>query len=192
MPANSRLHHFALILALSLLPTLTTAQTAAPTRGTVLFDFESGNFDGWTLSGDCWDKQPATPKTFVDKSGRSIVSGIVGNGYLTTFHAKLGNTAMGKAVSKDFPIDKPFLCFKIGRVSDGEEYEFAMSESFSPFRRNVDFMPCEEAPIQTLIEKLAFIPDKKRWGYPLRFGLIEITQPDFEVIAGAMGVVAPG
>lgn len=61
-----------------------------------------------------WDKQPATPKTFVDKSGRSAVSGIIGNGYMTTFHAKLGNTATGKAISKDFPIDKPFLTFKIG------------------------------------------------------------------------------
>ncbi len=74
-----RLSYLALFLALfALLPTFTFAQTAAPTKDTVLFDFESGTFDGWTLSGDCWDKQPATPKTFVDKAGRSAVSGIVG------------------------------------------------------------------------------------------------------------------
>ncbi len=80
----------------------------------------------------------------------------------------------------------------IGRITDDEVFEFVMSETFRPFRRRVNFMPCEEAPIQPLIEKLAFIPGKKRWSYPFRFGLIEITQPDFEVIAGAMRVEATG
>jgi len=117
MPAHSRLSRLALVLALFVLPTLTTAQTpntptAASTKDSVLFDFESGNFDGWTLTGDCWDKAPATPKTFTDKQGNSAVSGIVGNGYLTTLYKNAATT--GKAVSKDFPIDKPFLTFKIG------------------------------------------------------------------------------
>jgi len=112
-----RLHTFILILALFALPTLSTAQTpntqtAAPTKDTILFDFEAGNFDGWTLTGDCWDKAPATPKTFTDKQGRSAVFGIVGNGYLTTLYKSAAAT--GKAVSKDFTIDKPFLTFKIG------------------------------------------------------------------------------
>ncbi len=52
-----RLHRFALTLALFALPTLSTAQTpntstAVPGKDTVLFDFESGNFNGWTLSGE--------------------------------------------------------------------------------------------------------------------------------------------
>ncbi len=72
-----RLSHLALFLALFALPALSHAQTAAPTRDTVLFDFESGAFDGWTLSGDCWDKQPATSKTFVDKAGRSFLFRVV-------------------------------------------------------------------------------------------------------------------
>lgn len=79
MPAMSRLSRFAIVMVLSLLPTLTTAQTpntesTALPKETVLFDFESGAFDGWTLTGDCWDKAPATPKTFVDKQGKFLVS----------------------------------------------------------------------------------------------------------------------
>ena len=117
MPATSRLFRLALVLSLSALPTFTTAQTpntqtAAPSKDSVLFDFESGSFDGWTLTGDCWDKAPATPKTFVDKQDNSAVSGIVGSGYLTTLYKNAATT--GKATSKDFTIDKPFLTFKIG------------------------------------------------------------------------------
>ena len=79
---------------------------------TVLFDFENGTFDGWTLTGDCWDKEPATTKTFVDRQGNPLVSGIVGNGYLTTLYKNSMTT--GKAVSKEFVIDKPFISFRIG------------------------------------------------------------------------------
>ena len=120
MSANSRFFRLASILALSSLSVLSLAQTppvepsktASPTKDTVLFDFEGGDFDGWTLTGDCWDKAPATPKTFVDKQGQPLVSGIVGNGYLTTLYKNAATT--GKAVSKDFTIDKPFLTFKSG------------------------------------------------------------------------------
>ena len=54
--------HFALPLALFALPILVFAQTPnSPTKVTnakemTLFDFEGGNFDGWTLEGNCWDK----------------------------------------------------------------------------------------------------------------------------------------
>lgn len=122
MFAISRSSYFAFVLALSLLPALSFAQTppikplstasTSPSKDTVLFDFEGGNFDGWTLTGDCWDKAPATPKTFVDKGGQPLVSGIVGNGYLTTLFKNA--TTTGKAISKEFMIDKPFLTFKIG------------------------------------------------------------------------------
>ncbi len=46
----SRQSTLALFLALFALPALAYAQTAAPTKETVLFDFESGTFDGWILS----------------------------------------------------------------------------------------------------------------------------------------------
>lgn len=51
---------------------------AAPIQNeTVLFNFEVGSFDGWTLSGDCWDKAPATPKTYTGKQGCFLVSSVI-------------------------------------------------------------------------------------------------------------------
>jgi len=100
------------VLALFFLPSVTSARSPTPVKETVLFDFDGGNYDGWTLTGDCWDKQPATARTFVDRQGNPLVSGIVGTGYLTTLFKSAATT--GKAVSRDFTIDKPFLTFRIG------------------------------------------------------------------------------
>ena len=119
MLAHSRLSRLALIFALAVLPALTTAQTpniasqpSSPSKDMVLFNFDGGNYDGWTLSGDCWNTQPATAKTFVDRQGNSLVLGIVGTGFLISQYKN--PAATGKAVSRDFTIDRPFLNFKIG------------------------------------------------------------------------------
>ena len=74
----------------------------------------------------------------------------------------------------------------IGRVKDEEVYAFQMSENFCPFRRNITFVDCEETPIADLIELLDFIPNKKAWGYPFRFGILEISENDFKLIASKM------
>ena len=102
-------------LTMGAVPAPAPAQAPAKSavqNDTVLFDFENGNFDGWTLSGDCWDKHSATVKTFIDRQGNPLVSGIVGKGYITTLFKSAATT--GKAVSRDFTIDKPFLTFRIG------------------------------------------------------------------------------
>ena len=74
----------------------------------------------------------------------------------------------------------------IGRVKDEEVYAFQMSEDFCPFRRNITFVDCEEILIADLIELLDFIPNKKAWGYPFRFGILEISENDFKLIASKM------
>ena len=76
----------------------------------------------------------------------------------------------------------------IGRVVDGNVYEFDMGAEFVPFRTNVEYLPCSEAPIAPLLDQLSFIRDKKRWGFPFRSGHFEIQRNDFDVIATAMGV----
>jgi hypothetical protein len=76
----------------------------------------------------------------------------------------------------------------LGIVADDEPYQAEMTPDFHPWRRRVDFLPCEEAPIQPLLGDLSFIQDKQRWGYPFRRGLFEIPREDFERIARAMGV----
>jgi L-aspartate-alpha-decarboxylase len=76
----------------------------------------------------------------------------------------------------------------IGRVRDGRVYEFAMTADFVPARRDIDFVPCVAAPIQPLIEQLAFIKNKRSWGYQFRTGLFAISGADFDLIAAAMNV----
>lgn len=76
----------------------------------------------------------------------------------------------------------------IGKIKDGGAYPFAMSEDFIPWRRNVSFVKSREIPIQTLLDELSFIKDKQKWGFPFRRGCFEVSQGDFKVIAGAMGV----
>ena len=61
-----------------------------------------------------------------------------------------------------------------------------MSENFNPFRRNMEFLECTECSIIPLISELEFIPNKKSWGYPFRFGFFEIKENDFNLITSKM------
>lgn len=86
-----------------------------------------------------------------------------------------------------YPDGAPLQRFTaIGRVIDDEPYQAEMTPTFNPWRRRMEFLPCEEAPIHDLIGALAFIPDPKRWGYPFRRGLFQIGEDDFHLIASAM------
>lgn len=74
----------------------------------------------------------------------------------------------------------------IGEVKDEEVYPFQMSADFCPFRRNITFFESKDIPILSLIDNLTFIRNKKNWGYPFRFGILEINQHDFELISTQM------
>ena len=78
-------------------------------------------------------------------------------------------------------------CFTgLGQVADDVVYPFAMTETFIPFRRNITFEPCQETSILPLINELEFIPNKKSWGYPFRFGFLEISENDFNLISSKL------
>ena len=80
-------------------------------------------------------------------------------------------------------------CFTaLGRIVDGEPYQVNMGGGFLPFRRNVHWLKAKVTPITPLLGLLEFSAGKKNWGYPLRFGLFEVSDHDFERIAQAMGV----
>jgi hypothetical protein len=74
----------------------------------------------------------------------------------------------------------------IGQIVDAEPYRVEVSTEFAPWRRNVDFLPVNEAPIRPLIDDLNFIENKKQWGYKFRFGVFKIDDHDLEVINKAM------
>ena len=87
----------------------------------------------------------------------------------------------------DYPKGEPLQAFTaIGQVVDDEPYQVEVSPDFQPFRRNVDFLDCAEAPIRPLIEHLEFIEDKQHWGFRFRFGLFRVNTHDFELIRSAL------
>ena len=89
-------------LAPELLVQAATAQTPAipVTKEDIFADFESGTFDGWTLSGNCWTKEPHTAATIPG------ITGFQGKRFLCTLHPKLGTNATGKAVSSHNAVTK--------------------------------------------------------------------------------------
>ena len=76
----------------------------------------------------------------------------------------------------------------IGIIADTEPYQVEMTQTFHPWRRNVKFLKCSQAPVLDLIDSLEFIKDKKKWGFPFRRGLFTIAEKDFKLISNAMNV----
>lgn len=91
-----------------------------------------------------------------------------------------------------YPDGEPLQAFTaIGRVVSGEVYQVTMTEDFKPFRVDVDFFPCKEAPIRPLISTLSFIPNKPHWGAAFRFGQLKVPRDDFLQVSRALGVDLP-
>lgn len=74
----------------------------------------------------------------------------------------------------------------IGRVREGDPYQFEMGGGFCPLRRNVVWAASEETPIATFLGRLDFTA-ARNWGYQLRLGLCPLSEHDFRMIAEAMG-----
>jgi hypothetical protein len=78
----------------------------------------------------------------------------------------------------------------IGTVKDDRTYQAEMGDGlgdgFRPFRRDVAWRDATDAPIAPLLEALELTRGKRNWGYAFRFGLVPISQADFDTIAAAM------
>lgn len=94
--------------------------------------------------------------------------------------------------TEKFGAPPPLRCFTaMGQVLAGEPYQADMGGGFLPFRRDVSWAEAKAAPITPLLDRLAFSAGNKNWGYQLRFGLFEVSNHDFELIARAMDAVVP-
>ena len=83
--------------------------------------------------------------------------------------------------------DEPLQAFTaLGTVTDDELYQGEMAGGFVAWRRSLTFEKVDETPIKPLIGDLSFIADKTHWGYKFRFGLFEIPEADYQLIAAAM------
>ena len=79
----------------------------------------------------------------------------------------------------------------LGRTRDDRIYQFDMGGGFIPFRRDIDWLEASPASILPLLDRLDFPRGRKSWGYAFRFGILEISGADMDVIAEAMGAFAP-
>ena len=77
----------------------------------------------------------------------------------------------------------------VGVVRDERVYQGTMGGDFKPFRKDVDWLAAQEAPIRPLLESLSFTQGKSNWGYAFRFGLLKVTDADMDLIARAKHAV---
>jgi hypothetical protein len=91
----------------------------------------------------------------------------------------------------DFPEgDKLQQFTAIGRISDDELWEAEMGD-FHAWRRRAEFeLGAHPAAIAPLLEVLELTRGRQNWGIVLHRGQLEISQHDFEAIAGEMGAAS--
>lgn len=74
----------------------------------------------------------------------------------------------------------------IGQIKNDNIYQYEMSSDFCPFRIDIDFFNAKDISILPLINELEFIPNKQKWGYPFRWGTLQINKQDFKLISNLM------
>ncbi|KOS05801.1 hypothetical protein AM493_06930 [Flavobacterium akiainvivens] len=135
------------------------------------------------------------PKYWIIVASKDHVKSAMEQGIAQSCHGKF---APLKRMRKDdfllfysgkMTLGKPESCQEftaIGKVIDNEIYLYQVSEDFCPSRRNIDFFESKDTSIIPLINDLDFIQNKESWGYPFRFGILEINQHDFDLISSKM------
>jgi hypothetical protein len=111
----------------------------------------------------------------------------VGHGKLAPLkRVKPGDRVAYYSPTVTFGLQDKFQSFvSLGVVQPGEPYAFDMG-GFVPYRRNVSYLPTQEASILPLLDEFEFVEDRSRWGYKFRFGLFQISDHDMKLIAKAM------
>jgi hypothetical protein len=71
-------------------------------------------------------------------------------------------------------------------VKEGEPYQGDMGGGFKPYRRDVEWFSSEFAPVEPLLDALAFTRGRKSWGYQFRFGFFAVSEGDMTIIGKTM------
>ena len=90
-----------------------------------------------------------------------------------------------QAMNSDIPVQE-FTA--IGQVSDDEVFEFAMNDSFKPFRRKMDYWANARALKIADVKSMLHLTAEPNWGYQLRLGLLELSDHDFDIIYERMKI----
>ena len=140
-----------------------------------------------------------TKSCWIGVVSRSHVQRGVEGGFIQLNHGKKAPVQRLKAGDRlalysprtDYPDGQPLQAFTaLGVVATGQVYQVEMSAEFKPYRVDVGFLPCQEAPIKPLVERLSFIKSKTHWGAAFRFGFLKVPEEDFALIESAMSVAA--
>ncbi|SFI63709.1 EVE domain-containing protein [Celeribacter neptunius] len=76
----------------------------------------------------------------------------------------------------------------LGQVTS-EVYQVEQAPGFCPYRRDVAYLgEAHDASIRPMLAELSFIPDARHWGMVFRRGAFAVPEPDFTMIARAMGL----
>ncbi|MCF7645186.1 EVE domain-containing protein [Pseudochrobactrum asaccharolyticum] len=75
-----------------------------------------------------------------------------------------------------------------GVISNHAVYQVDMGQGFLPYRRDVQWNDTMIISICPLLDRLELTRGKTNWAYPFRFGLLELSEHDFKLIAEAMAV----
>jgi len=135
------------------------------------------------------------PKYWIIVASKDHVKSGIADGIAQACHGK--SSPLKRMKKGDFilyysgkqTMGKPDKCQEftaLGKVIDDETYKVQVSEDFCPSRRNIEFLNCNDTSILPLINDLDFIQNKKSWGYPFRFGILEINKHDFDLISSKM------
>ncbi len=73
----------------------------------------------------------------------------------------------------------------IGHVGNTASYQVEQFPGFTPWRRDIEWLAAEPQPIKPLLDWLDFTQGPN-WGYSLRFGIIELSQSDFDFLLHVM------
>jgi len=135
------------------------------------------------------------PKYWIVTASKEHVKNGVKGGFAQACHGK--KSPLLKMKEGDFVIyysSKEFYNKKdkcqeftaIGVVKNEEVYAYQMSPDFCPFRLDITFFEATDVSILPLIDTLEFIPNKQKWGYPFRWGTLQINEHDFNLISNLM------
>jgi hypothetical protein len=128
---------------------------------------------------------------------RGSSPGAGGVGYMQVCHGKavpLKRVHAGDRLAYYAPAttmggkDKLQSFVSIGIVQPGDPYAVDMGGGFVPFRKDVRYLPAQEASILPLLPQFEFVASLQHWGYQFRFGLFEISDHDMQLVAQAMQV----
>jgi fructan beta-fructosidase len=111
---------------------------------TMLFeDFDGGTYAPWQVQGTAFGSVPAAGTL----PNQQTVSGYLGSGYANSYHG--GDNALGKLISPNFTISRPYITFLVGGGTFAGQTCINLIVNNTVVRTQTGYNPAEEKLIST-------------------------------------------